>query len=165
MGDSKSCIDLIFTDQPNLFLESGVHPALQEQCHHQIILGEPSIKSPSPPPYPGRIWHYDRANATAIQKSIKLFGWREFLNECTSPNKQVELLNETLLNIFHNFIPNKEVTVRPRQALWIIHSIKNSILKKNRAYKRFAENDQPVEGQMKMNEMEQQTTKLVEDSK
>ena len=24
MGDSKSCIDLIFTDQPNLFLESGV---------------------------------------------------------------------------------------------------------------------------------------------
>ena len=24
MGDSKSCIDLIFTDQPNLFIESGV---------------------------------------------------------------------------------------------------------------------------------------------
>ena len=25
-GDSKSCIDLIFTDQPNLIIESGVHP-------------------------------------------------------------------------------------------------------------------------------------------
>ena len=66
MGDSKSCIDLIFTDQPNLFLESGVHPSLQEQCHHQIIFGKLSIKSPSPPPYRRRIWHYDRANATAI---------------------------------------------------------------------------------------------------
>ena len=26
MGDSKSCIDVIFTDQPNLFFETGVHP-------------------------------------------------------------------------------------------------------------------------------------------
>ena len=27
MGDSKSCIDLIFTDQPNLIIESVVHPS------------------------------------------------------------------------------------------------------------------------------------------
>ena len=33
MGDSKSCIDLIFTDQPNLIIESGVHPSLHEPCH------------------------------------------------------------------------------------------------------------------------------------
>ena len=26
MGDSKSCIDVIFTDQPNLFFKTGVHP-------------------------------------------------------------------------------------------------------------------------------------------
>ena len=37
MGDSRSCIDLILTDQPNLFIDSGVHPSLHEQCHHQII--------------------------------------------------------------------------------------------------------------------------------
>ena len=37
MGESKSCIDLIFTDQPNLFIESGVHQSLHDQCHHQII--------------------------------------------------------------------------------------------------------------------------------
>ena len=37
MGNSKSCIDLMFTDQPNLVIESGVHPSLHEHCHHQII--------------------------------------------------------------------------------------------------------------------------------
>ena len=39
MGESRLCIDLIFAEQPNLFIESGVHPSLHEQCHHQIIYG------------------------------------------------------------------------------------------------------------------------------
>ena len=51
IGHSKSCIDLIFTDQPNLFIEFGIHPSLHEQCHHQIIYGELSVKNPFPPPY------------------------------------------------------------------------------------------------------------------
>ena len=34
---NASCIDLIFTDQPNLVMNSGVRPSLDNQCHHQII--------------------------------------------------------------------------------------------------------------------------------
>ena len=71
MGNSKSCIDAIFTDQPNLFLQYGVHPSLQEQCHCQILYGELCITNPIPPPYRHRIWCYDRADAHAIQKSIQ----------------------------------------------------------------------------------------------
>ena len=37
IGESKSCIDLVLTDQPNLFLDSGVHPSLHELCHHGHI--------------------------------------------------------------------------------------------------------------------------------
>ena len=51
MVDSKSCIDLISIDQPNLFLESGAHPSLHEQCHHQIVYGELSVKNLVPPTY------------------------------------------------------------------------------------------------------------------
>ena len=40
LGDSKSCIDLIFTDQPNLFIETGVHPSLHSHSHHQIVYGK-----------------------------------------------------------------------------------------------------------------------------
>ena len=35
--ESSSCIDLIFTSQPNLITESGVHPSLHPNSHHQII--------------------------------------------------------------------------------------------------------------------------------
>ena len=36
LRNSLSCIDLIFTDQPSFVADSGVHPALHENCHHQI---------------------------------------------------------------------------------------------------------------------------------
>ena len=34
IGNSSSCIDLIFTNQPNLVMESGVHSSLHSNCHH-----------------------------------------------------------------------------------------------------------------------------------
>ena len=34
--NASSCIDLIFTSQQNLVMESGVHSSLHENCHHQI---------------------------------------------------------------------------------------------------------------------------------
>ena len=38
LNNSTSCIDLIFNSQPNLLIESGVHPSLHPNCHHQIVL-------------------------------------------------------------------------------------------------------------------------------
>ena len=38
IGDSLSCIDLIFTTQPNLVMESGVHSSLHSDWHHHITL-------------------------------------------------------------------------------------------------------------------------------
>ena len=71
IGQSKSCIDLIFTDQPNLFIESGIHPSLHEQCHHQIIHGKLSVRNLAQPPYTRKLWFYDRANIPAIRKSVE----------------------------------------------------------------------------------------------
>ena len=56
IGQSKSCIDVIITDQPNLFIESGIHPSLHEQCHHQIIHGKLSVRNLAPPLYTRKLW-------------------------------------------------------------------------------------------------------------
>ena len=34
---NSSCIDLVFTDQPNLLVNSEVHASLHRNCHHQIV--------------------------------------------------------------------------------------------------------------------------------
>ena len=36
-SDSSSCIELIFTSQPNLAMESDVHSSLHPNCHHRTI--------------------------------------------------------------------------------------------------------------------------------
>ena len=33
----SSCIDLIFTSQPNLVMESGIHSSFHSNCQHQIV--------------------------------------------------------------------------------------------------------------------------------
>ena len=56
--NSSSCIDLIFTTQPNMVLESGVHHSLHQNCHHQIIFAKFNLKMYYPPPYERTIVHY-----------------------------------------------------------------------------------------------------------
>ena len=77
MGESQSCIDLIFTDQPNLVIESGVHGSLREQCYHQIVYGKISVDSLSSPPCQRRILFHDRADVASIRKSIEILGGRK----------------------------------------------------------------------------------------
>ena len=48
---STSCIDLIFTDQPNYIIDCGTHPSLNKNCHHQITFCKLNLKVEYPPPY------------------------------------------------------------------------------------------------------------------
>ena len=43
-GGSSSCIDLIFTTQTNLVMESGDHYLLHSNCHHQITFVKFNLK-------------------------------------------------------------------------------------------------------------------------
>ena len=51
LESSFSCIDLILTSQPNLIIESGVHPSLHPNSHHQIIFAKFNLEIHYPPPY------------------------------------------------------------------------------------------------------------------
>ena len=44
LDNSKSCVDLIFTSQPNITMDTGVHLSLHSNCHHQIIYAKLDLK-------------------------------------------------------------------------------------------------------------------------
>ena len=67
---SSSCIDLIFTDQPNLVVDSGVHPSLHPNCHHQITYCKFNLFIEYPPPYEQQVWDYKHADTSSIKKSL-----------------------------------------------------------------------------------------------
>ena len=73
--DSSSCIALIFTSQPNLVMEPGVHSSLHPNCHHQITFAKFNLKIYYPPPQEQETWHYGKANVDHIRKAINEFPW------------------------------------------------------------------------------------------
>ena len=62
-----SCVDLIITDQPNLFVDYRIHSSLDNRCHHQIIHGKVNITILSPPPFKRRTWNYAKARKDEVR--------------------------------------------------------------------------------------------------
>ena len=74
---NPSCIDLIFTDQPNLVTSSGTRSSLDSLCHHQITHCVINYNILPPSPFERRIWDYEKADSNLIIKSINDFPWVE----------------------------------------------------------------------------------------
>ena len=124
-----------------------------------------SVSNIALPPYTRRIWYYDKADIIGIMKNIEMFRWQAHLNNITCPDEQVKLLNEVLLNIYSNFIPNEVKTIRPRQAPWITKSVKNFLRNENRAYKNFVRSGRPGDRLEGIQNMISKGSKMIEDAK
>ena len=61
-----------------------------------------------PPPYELLVWDYEKANIGSTQKALKQINWRLLFSN-KSVHQQVKILNNTLMNVFSNFTPNKSV--------------------------------------------------------
>ena len=161
---NPTCIDLIFTNQPNLVVESGVHPSLYHTCHHQIIHAEICFKVHYPSPYEREVWHYKRAQIELIRKSIDNFDWKKaFLNLNT--NDQVELFNYTLLNIFRNFIPHDTIKCNSKDPPWMNENIKSALRKKNRIYRKYISGGRKPNDEIKLRETTDFISNLIETSR
>ena len=83
-----------------------------------------NIRSPPPPPFSRRIWHYDRAQDHLIKRAISDYDWITELNfRSTNPNLQVEHLTEVLNNVLTNLIPHDGVTIKSKAPPWASKNI------------------------------------------
>ena len=85
---NSSCIDLIFTDQPDLSMNGGVHSTLHSNCHHQIVHSGFNLfpvssyypPAPSPPPQ-CLIWDYKKADSTKSRKALDSVKWERLFDK------------------------------------------------------------------------------------
>ena len=66
LENMSSCIDLIFSNQPNTVLDSGVHSSLHSKCHYQLIYSRICLKIEYPLPYTCEIWDFIKAKTVLI---------------------------------------------------------------------------------------------------
>ena len=102
-----SCIDLLFCTKENTVSNYGVDVSIFDKCHHNIFFGKVKIRVPFPPVYIHEVWNYSQANVENIKYAISNFNWSKVFEDLFVDGK-VKHLKETLLNIFHNYTPNKK---------------------------------------------------------
>ena len=141
LESSSSCIDLIFTSQPNLVMNSAVHSSLHSNCHHEIIHAKFNLEIFYPPPYERVVWHYHDANNDQIQRSISQFNWeRAFLTRVLI-SKFRFLMELSILNIMTKFILHETKIFNDQEPPWINNKVKMMIQEKNKIYQLYLKNE------------------------
>ena len=120
-------------------MNSGVYASLHPNCHHQIIYTSFNLNITYPPPYKRLIWDYNKADSDKIRKSLDWVNWECLFNN-KDVNTQVAILNETVLNVFSDYAPNKYITINDKDPVWMNEIIKLKIKAKNSMYNRFIQN-------------------------
>ena len=62
----------MFTSQPNMIMDSGVHPLLHSNLHHQMINVKFNLKIFYSPSYEGTTCHFSQANSDHLKRAINL---------------------------------------------------------------------------------------------
>ena len=161
---SQSCIDLICTDQPNLFLESGVLPSLDPHSKHNIIHGSLSLFSPCPPPYKRKVWDFRSAKTNLIQSEISNTAW-EVLFRGLNPNEMTRIFTDKLFSIFTRHIKNKIITCNDKDAPWITPAVKNAIRRNNRVYRKWVKRGRNEDCHEHVRVTQNLTNKLIREAK
>ena len=104
-------------------------------CHHQIVFSNFNLRIYYPPPCECLICKYKKANADFIKRPIKDFDRKNKLS-VIGVNDQVELFNETIVNIMSNFIPNETMILDDKYPPCLNKNIKSMIDYKNAIYKK-----------------------------
>ena len=55
-------------------------------------------------------------------------------------NTQVSILNETILNVFTNYVPNKYITIDDKGLVWMNETIQLKIKAKDNMHKKYIQN-------------------------
>ena len=124
-------------------MNSGIKPSLHENCHHRITYAKFNLQIIYPPPYQRLVWDYKNANASSIQKALNMIDWNKLFSNA-NVEKQVNILNDTLFNIFSNFVRSKVITINDRDPPWIDEEIKCKIKFKNKTFQQYFKNGRKI---------------------
>ena len=112
---------------------------LHPNCHHQIIHSSFNLNISYPPPYQRLVWDYKKADSKSIRKALDSVNWERLFDQLDI-NAQVAAFNETILNVFRNYVPNKYITIDDKDPVWMNENIKTKIKEKNTFYQKYIEN-------------------------
>ena len=93
-----------------------------------------NLRAEYSPPYQRLVWNFKKSNNDAIKRAIELVNWDSLFSH-KNVHEEVAIFNQTLMNIFSNYIPNKFITIHDKDPSWMNEYIKRKIMDKKVACK------------------------------
>ena len=90
-------------------------------------------------PYIREAWDYKNEKIENIQQSVSGIDCN-FIFQGKTVNQKVNALNEYLLNVFHNFIPNKKIKFNYKDPSWMTEIVKSKLRERSNLVKRYYKN-------------------------
>ena len=159
-----TCIDLIFTNKPTSFVDSGTLPSPDDKCKHQIIFGTLNYQLPCPPKYKRKVWDYQKANIRSLRNDLNNIQWHDLLANMTV-DQMTETFTSKLLELGANHIPSKIVTFNDRDGPWVTPEVKTAIKRQNRIYKKWVERGRNEVDKHRVYNNQKETKKLIDEAK
>ena len=125
-----------------MLCDVGVEQTIYDNCHQLITYESLNLNIPLPPPYYRELWDCKNTDAVCIQREISLVNWNDVFSNKTTDEK-VKSLNNILLNIFRNFIPNNVIKFDYKYPNWMNPKIISSLRNRSELTKRYYSN--PIE--------------------
>ena len=82
---------------------------------------------------------YKKTGSGKIRNDVDLVNSERLFNK-KKIDAQVAVFNETMLNIFRNYVPDKYVTINDKDPVWMNETIKLKIKAKNNMYNKYLQN-------------------------
>ena len=161
---SQSCLDLVCTDQPYIFTDTGVLPSLDPHSKHNVIHGSLNFHIPCPPPYKRKVWDYKTAKSNMIRLELSNTNWH-FLFLGLNASEMSLVFTGVLLNIFSKHISNKIITCNDKDAPWITPKVKSAIRRNSRVYRKWVQCGRIPGERDNVREVQNSTNKLINAAK
>ena len=161
---SQSCLDLVCTDQPYIFTDTGVMPSLDPHSKHNVIHGSLNFHITCPPPYKRKVWDYKTAKTNMIRQELSSTNWHSLFLGLNASEMSL-VFTDVLLNIFSRHISNKIITCNDKDAPWITPQVKSTIRRNSGVYRKWVQRGRVPGERDKVREVQNSTNKLINEAK
>ena len=134
---SSSILDLIITNAPGLFVQSGTDSP-PSNCDHNYIFGKMLVLHHKVKAFKRFVWNFNNYDNDGLLRELKDIDWQ--MNE--SADGSIDEIYNNWLNTFNEviikFIPRLSITVHPSDKKWMNSQIRLAIRKRNRLLKKYS---------------------------
>ncbi len=144
VGDTKSCIDLLFTNNPFMFSKIGVREKIVEICDHCPIFATMEYNYARPQCYKRWVWNFDKGDYDKFRTMLLNAPW-EICYDGRNVDSTVKKWMTLLLMVSEACIPHYQATIRPSDKDFMNSDLRKLMRQRDRLKDTYKEtNDETV---------------------